>query len=109
MCSARSGPMTIGDFMNGDHIQGEGRDITGKFKETAGDLTGNSSLQAEGLGDQLSGKAQKIVGTVRDAVANNGGPLADQAKQFVKARPFAAAALFGVVGVAILNTLRGKR
>ena len=36
------------------------------------------------------------------------GPLADKAKQFAKDRPFATAALVGVVGMALLNTLRGK-
>ena len=37
------------------------------------------------------------------------GELAGKAKQFAKDRPYTAAALAGVVGLAILNTLRGKR
>lgn len=94
--------------MNNDTLSGEGRDLVGKVKETAGDVTGNASLQAEGLGDQLAGKAQKTMGAVKDAVANS-GPMVDQAKSFVKARPFAFAALAGVVGMAVLNSLRGKR
>jgi hypothetical protein len=36
------------------------------------------------------------------------GPLADKAKGFAKARPAATAALFGVVGLALFNTLRGR-
>jgi ElaB/YqjD/DUF883 family membrane-anchored ribosome-binding protein len=35
-------------------------------------------------------------------------PYADQAKQFAKDRPFATATLAGVLGLALLNTLRGK-
>ena len=35
-------------------------------------------------------------------------PYIDKAKGFAKQRPFAAAALVGVLGVALLNTLRGK-
>jgi len=94
--------------MNTDTLSGEGRDLVGKVKETAGDVVGDSALQAEGLGDQIAGKAQKAVGAVKDAVANS-GPVVEQAKGFVKARPFAFAALAGVVGMAVLNTLRGRR
>jgi uncharacterized protein YjbJ (UPF0337 family) len=95
--------------MNDDQLSGEGRDLTGKVKETAGDFTGNSSLQSEGLADQLQGKAQKAYGAATDALSGGVGPLVDQAKGFAQKRPFAAAALLGVVGLALLNTLRGKR
>lgn len=95
--------------MNSDTIGGTGRDIGGKVKETAGDVTGNASLQGEGLGDQLTGKAQKAYGSAKDALGGGVGPLADKAKGFARERPFAAAALAGVIGLALLNTLRGKR
>lgn len=95
--------------MNEDMLAGEGRDIVGKVKETAGDVTGDGALQAEGLGDQLRGKAQKVVGAARDALALDGEPLLDRARRFIRERPFASAALAGVVGLAVLNTLRGKR
>ncbi len=36
-------------------------------------------------------------------------PIADKARGFVKARPWASAALLGVAGLAVLNTLRGRR
>ncbi|WP_137788058.1 CsbD family protein [Sphingomonas sp. 3P27F8] len=95
--------------MNEDTIGGEGRDIIGKVKETAGDVSGNSSLQGEGLVDQLTGKAQKVIGAARDAVGPGGDALAQKATDFAKKRPFAVAALVGVLGVALINTLRGKR
>ncbi|WP_442679075.1 CsbD family protein [Sphingomonas sp. ASY06-1R] len=95
--------------MNDDQLSGEGRDITGKVKETAGNITGNSSLQGEGIADQLSGKAQKAYGAATDAFSGGVGPMVEQAKGFARKRPFAAAALAGVVGLALLNTLRGKR
>jgi uncharacterized protein YjbJ (UPF0337 family) len=95
--------------MNEDKLAGEGRDIAGKVKETVGDVTGNASLQGEGLGDQLAGKAQKIVGAARDALSADGEPLADKARRFARERPWAIAALAGVLGIALINTLRGKR
>jgi hypothetical protein len=36
-------------------------------------------------------------------------PLTEKATGFVKARPWASAALLGVAAVALLNTLRGRR
>lgn len=47
-------------------------------------------------------------GTANQTIAG-AGELAGKAKQFAKDRPYMAAALAGVVGLAILNTLRGKR
>ncbi len=94
--------------MNGDTLQGEGRDLGGKLKETAGDVTGNGALQVEGIGDQLAGKAQKVAGALRQALSGDAPPI-DRARSFARERPFATAVLVGVVGIALLNTLRGRR
>jgi uncharacterized protein YjbJ (UPF0337 family) len=95
--------------MNEDKLAGEGRDIAGKVKETVGDVTGDMSLQGEGLGDQLAGKAQKVFGAARDALAVDGEPLTDKARRFARERPWAFAALAGVIGIALINALRAKR
>ena len=95
--------------MNEQMLSGEGRDIKGKVKETVGDVTGDHALQGEGLADQLGGKIEKLVGAARDSLETDAGPLADKARRFVRERPFAAAALAGVLGLALLNSLRGKR
>ena len=94
--------------MNVTTLKGEGQDLGGKIKETAGDVTGDRSLQGSGIADQLGGKVQKTYGTAKDALADGTGPLVEHAKRFAKERPFATAALVGVVGIALLNTLRGK-
>ena len=93
--------------MTDTQLSGEGQDLKGKVKETAGDLTGDRSLQGEGLTDQVTGKLQKAFGKVGDAAGAN--PLTDKARTFARERPWATAALAGVLGVALLNTLRGKR
>jgi uncharacterized protein YjbJ (UPF0337 family) len=75
--------------MNTTTLKGEGQDLLGSVKQAAGNATGT---------------ANKAIGTATDTVA----PLADKARAFAKDRPFATAALVGVVGIALLNTLRGK-
>lgn len=45
-------------------------------------------------------------GSIKNALGNN--QAVTKATQFAKQRPWATAALAGVVGVALLNTLRGK-
>jgi len=75
--------------MNQDQIAGTATDLTGKVKETIGSATGDTQTQNAGVADQLSGKVQKTIGDTKETVA--------------------AAALAGVVGLAILNTLRGKK
>lgn len=94
--------------MNTTTIEGQGRDVAGNVKEIAGTVTGDQSLKAEGIADQIVGKAQQGLGAAKDAL-NGNGQLVDKARTFAKERPWAAAALAGVVGMAILNTLRGKR
>jgi len=69
--------------------------------DTALDTTTTGTTPSGPIGE----KATQAYGAARDAVA----PLTDKARGFAKQRPFAAAALAGVVGIAILNTLRGKR
>lgn len=41
--------------------------IKGKVKETAGDVTNDKDLKAEGLADQAKGKAKEVVSDVKDA------------------------------------------
>jgi uncharacterized protein YjbJ (UPF0337 family) len=52
--------------MTSDRVKGAAREISGKVKEAAGDLTGNEEMEAEGKADQLEGKGQKIIGKVKD-------------------------------------------
>lgn len=97
--------------MNEDTIKGTGQDIAGKIKETAGDVSGDGSLQAEGITDQLSGQVRKVIGSVKDVLGGNAaaGSTLDRMKQFAREKPFATAAAAGVIGIAILNTLRGRK
>ncbi len=94
--------------MNTDTLNGTAANVGGKLKETLGGAIGDKSLRSEGAEDQLGGTIQKTVGQAKDAVEDNIRPLLDYVRQFLKERPFTAAALAGVLGIAVINTLRGK-
>jgi uncharacterized protein YjbJ (UPF0337 family) len=79
--------------MNSDTIIGQDKNFTGQVKEVAGKALGSEQLQASGVSDQLSGTLQNAFGKARD---------------FARERPFATATLGAVLGIALLNTLRGK-
>lgn len=80
--------------MEATALKGDGQVVGGNVKEAVGTLTGDQATKNAGVADQLTGKTNQAIGA---------------AKGFAKDRPFAAAALAGVVGLALLNTLRGKR
>ncbi|RZL69513.1 MAG: CsbD family protein [Sphingomonas sp.] len=94
--------------MNTDTLAGAATDFGGKAKEALGTATGDQSLKSEGVADQLGGTVQKTVGQAKDVVEENIRPLVDYVRQFSKERPFTAAAVAGVLGIALINTLRGK-
>ena len=95
--------------MNEDTIAGTGNDIAGRAKESVGSMTGDRSLQANGIVDQVKGAFQKTLGGIAGDNTPGASETVGKAKQFAKDRPWATAALVGVVGMAVLNTLRGKR
>ena len=51
-----------------DRIEGAAKNIGGKIKETAGKVTGDTKLQAEGKADQVEGKVQNAVGGAKDTL-----------------------------------------
>ena len=54
--------------MNSDEIKGTIDDAAGRAKRQVGEWTGDTKTQAEGAAQQVKGKAEKVVGNVRDAV-----------------------------------------
>lgn len=93
--------------MNQDTATGTANDVVGRVKETAGSATGDRSLQAGGIVDQVKGAIQKTIGG-EGGTGVGANATVDKAKAFAKARPWATSALLGVVGIAVLNSLRGK-
>jgi uncharacterized protein YjbJ (UPF0337 family) len=55
---------------NDDQTEGKAKDIGGKVKEEAGDLTNNEDMKREGQADQAEGKVQKGVGDAKDKLSD---------------------------------------
>jgi uncharacterized protein YjbJ (UPF0337 family) len=54
--------------MNSDKIKGTIDDAAGRAKRQVGEWTGDTQTQVDGAAQQVKGKAEKVVGNVRDAV-----------------------------------------
>ncbi|MBU1384165.1 MAG: CsbD family protein [Alphaproteobacteria bacterium] len=54
-----------------DRIEGAAKNMGGKAKEAAGNVTGDEKLKAEGKADQVEGKVQNAVGGVKDSVRDD--------------------------------------
>jgi len=54
-----------------DRIDGAAKNLGGKAKEFAGDITGDEKLKAEGQADQVSGKVQNAVGGLKDSLRDD--------------------------------------
>jgi uncharacterized protein YjbJ (UPF0337 family) len=54
--------------MDKDRVKGSLNQAKGVVKETAGKLTGDAKLQADGKTDKAAGKVQNAVGGIKDAL-----------------------------------------
>ena len=52
--------------MDNDRIKGKTDEIAGKVKSKVGEMTGDRSTQAEGIGQQIKGKVENAVGKIKD-------------------------------------------
>ena len=53
--------------MNKDTVKGKMKDLEGRFQRQAGEWTGSTEDQAKGIGKQIQGKAQNMMGKAKDA------------------------------------------
>lgn len=51
-----------------DKMEGNKQDLKGRLKESAGALTGNDQLKAQGEKDQLAGTARRKKGNLKDRI-----------------------------------------
>ena len=53
--------------MDREHVKGAADKAKGAIKDTAGQMTGDTKMQAEGKIDKAKGAARKVAGDVKDA------------------------------------------
>jgi uncharacterized protein YjbJ (UPF0337 family) len=56
---------------NENQTEGKAKDIGGKLKEEAGDMTGNDKMKHEGQADQVEGKVQKGAGDIEESASKD--------------------------------------
>jgi uncharacterized protein YjbJ (UPF0337 family) len=54
--------------MNNDRVKGTIDEVAGSAKRKAGELTGNTQLEIEGMAQQVKGKVENVWGKAKDAV-----------------------------------------
>lgn len=52
--------------MDKDRIEGAGKELKGRMKDSAGSATNDQQMQAEGKFDKAEGKVQQNVGKAKD-------------------------------------------
>jgi uncharacterized protein YjbJ (UPF0337 family) len=57
--------------MNRDKVVGTAKDLAGKIQRKAGQAMDDPVMAAKGAAKQVEGKAQKVVGAVKDAVRHD--------------------------------------
>ena len=53
--------------MDREHVKGAVDKAKGAIKDTAGKMTGDTKMQAEGKAEKAKGAARKVAGDVKDA------------------------------------------
>lgn len=54
-----------------DRVEGAAKNMGGKVKEAAGNVTGDEKLKAEGKAEQVEGKVQNAVGGIKDSLRDD--------------------------------------
>ncbi len=72
--------------MDKDRVKGAVNDAAGRAKRQVGEWTGDTDTQVEGAAQQLKGKAQKVVGNMKDAARDASRNNVDREKEQEKGR-----------------------
>jgi uncharacterized protein YjbJ (UPF0337 family) len=86
--------------MDENRISGTARNIGGQVQEGVGRVTGDAKTQADGIANQIGGKAQDLYGQARDAASATAASAKDGAvtlgglvRDTIEAQPCTAAAV----------------
>ena len=100
--------------MDSDRVTGTAKETLGKAQAAAGEMFGDSEMEARGRARQAGGAAQDIYGQAKDVVGDRLADVSDSAENAlnalereVKARPLVALLVAALVGFVLAQlTLR---
>ena len=84
--------------MSENKVEGIVTEGSGKLKDAAGGLTGDTGMQAEGKIDQLSGMAQREFGDTIDDTLDEAQGRLEAATELVRDNPLAALGVATLLG-----------
>ena len=67
--------------MDSEHVKGAADKVKGTIKNTAGKITGDKELQAEGKFDKAKGAAHNVAGNVKDAARSGARAVDDTTRK----------------------------
>ena len=95
-------------------VEGMGQEYEGKAQQAAGDMTGDTAAQAQGMANEYAGKAQQYASQAQQQAQDTFGAamdqahdLGDQLTETTKKRPLTTMLAVGAVGFALGYLLRG--
>lgn len=77
--------------MDENRVEGTARQFGGKVEEGLGRLTGDAKTQAEGIANQVTGRAQDLYGQAADTARGAATSFNDWLRETVETQPYTTA------------------
>jgi uncharacterized protein YjbJ (UPF0337 family) len=74
--------------MEGNRLEGTARNLGGKVQKGIGRVTGDAKTQAEGIGNQVRGKAEDLYGQAADNARNTASSLDSWLRETIETQPY---------------------
>ena len=76
--------------MDENRAEGTVRKVAGKVQEGLGRMTGEATMQVEGMTNEIAGSAQDLYGQVQDSASELVRSAGDAVGKFIKEQPYTA-------------------
>jgi uncharacterized protein YjbJ (UPF0337 family) len=84
--------------MDESRMEGTARNLGGKVQETAGRLTGDAKIQAEGVANQAIGTAQDLYGQAADTARDSVVTFEKWFRRTIEKQPYTTALVAAGIG-----------
>ena len=77
--------------MDENRLEGTARNLGGKIQEGAGRITGDTNTQAEGVANQVRGRAQDLYGQAADTARDTATTVDSWLRETIETQPYTTA------------------